>query len=89
MTVRFNPTDAAAGKYDYLVDFLRNNLRRAKSDGVAQERLGDLEALLKAVAAEIEVAAAAASGSVAADSTPKASPDLDEIVRRLSGSAAS
>ena len=89
MTTRFIPADAADGKYDYLVDFLRNNLRRARQEGLAQERLGDLEALLKAVAMEIEVAAAAAPGSVAADSPPKPSTDLDEIVRRLSMSVAS
>lgn len=89
MTTRFIPADAANGKYDYLVNFLFNNLRRAKQEGVAQERLGDLEVLLKAVAMEIEAAAAAAPGLAPSTSTPKPSTDLDEIVRRLSVSVGS
>ena len=82
MTTQFVPSIAASGGYDYLVDFLRGTLRRAKDEQVAEERVQEVEDLLRELGQEIE---AAAAQSPSATEPRVASPRLDALLRKLAG----
>ena len=85
MRIHFDPSIAASGGYDYLVDFLRGAVRQAKSEPATEVRVPGIEALLHEVGQQIEAAVAHsgdASNALEAQASV-ASPQIEHMLRDL------